>query len=94
MDKSETIGTTLTINEAAAQAFLFFIAGYETTSSTMTFCLYELSKRQDIQDKARQEIIKVLKKYDGKISYESIKEMQYLERVILGSSTKKSFLNK
>lgn len=46
--------------------------------------MYDLAVNQNIQDKVRQEINEVLKKHDGKITYESILEMTYLEKVING----------
>jgi cytochrome P450 family 6 len=49
-------GNTLTIDEIAAQCFVFFIAGFETSSTTMTFAMYELSKHQELQDKVRDEV--------------------------------------
>jgi cytochrome P450 family 6 len=41
----------LTELEIAAQAFLFFTTGFETSSSTMNNVLLELSKNQDKQKK-------------------------------------------
>lgn len=55
---------------------------FETSSSTMTNCLYELSINEDIQKKVREEVRKATKKHDGKISYDSISEMPYLEQCI------------
>jgi cytochrome P450 family 6 len=74
----------LSMDSLAAQAFVFFGAGFETSSTTMTFCLYELSLHQDIQERLREEIDVVLKKHDGKITYESIQEMEYLDKVVSG----------
>jgi cytochrome P450 family 6 len=75
-------GDTLSIEEIAAQSFVFFIAGFETSSTTMTFALYELSKHQELQDKVRNEVNTVLAKYGGKITYEAIQEMKYMDQVI------------
>ncbi|XP_033155124.1 probable cytochrome P450 6a20 [Drosophila mauritiana] len=72
----------LTFNEIAAQAFIFFLAGFETSSTTMGFALYELACHQDIQDKLRAEIDTVMKKHNGKLDYDSMREMTYLEKVI------------
>jgi cytochrome P450 family 6 len=73
----------LTINEISAQAFVFYIAGFETSATTMTFALLELAQRQDIQNKIRDEINEVLSRHNNKITYDSIMEMTYLEKALL-----------
>nr|XP_018896567.1 PREDICTED: cytochrome P450 6k1-like isoform X1 [Bemisia tabaci] len=65
----------------AAQAFVFFAAGFETTSTTLSFCLYELALNPEIQIKAVQEVRNVKEKY-GMLSYESTQEMTYVEHII------------
>lgn len=77
-------GQTLSLNELAAQCFVFFIAGFETSATTMTFALLELALNPDIQKKLRTEIENVLKKHDDKVTYEAIMEMTYLDKVIHG----------
>ncbi|KAF5287520.1 hypothetical protein FQA39_LY04148 [Lamprigera yunnana] len=72
----------LTIEEMAAEAFVFFIAGFETSSTTVSFCMFELSLNQDIQQKLRDEIDKVLKRHNGEMSYDSLKELVYMDQVI------------
>ncbi|KAH8321521.1 hypothetical protein KR074_007538, partial [Drosophila pseudoananassae] len=72
----------LTFNEIAAQAFIFFLAGFETSSTTMGFALYELALNQDVQDKLRLEINSVLEKHNGKLSYDIMRELVYMEKVI------------
>ncbi|XP_026840952.1 probable cytochrome P450 6a14 [Drosophila persimilis] len=73
----------LTIEQMAAQAFVFFLAGFETSSSTMAYCLYELAQHPDIQRRVREEIDAVLKKVEGgEITYDALAEMNYLEKVL------------
>ncbi|XP_063907362.1 cytochrome P450 6A1-like [Zophobas morio] len=73
---------TLSTEEMAAQCLIFFLAGFETSSITMTFALYELSKQQKFQDRVRQEITQVLAEYNNEISYEMITDLKYLNQVI------------
>lgn len=72
----------LTIEEVTAQAFIFYVAGFETSSTTMSYCLYEIAKNTEIQRKVQEEIDTVLVKHDGKLTYES--ELKYLECCIDG----------
>lgn len=74
----------LTLKEMTAQAYVFFIAGFETTSSTMSFCLYETSKQPEVQRKIQEEIDTVLAKYNGEMTYEAVNEMKYLDACIDG----------
>ncbi|XP_025263019.1 probable cytochrome P450 6a14 [Camponotus floridanus] len=80
IDKSSTINR-LTVSEAVAQAFVFFAAGFETSSTTATFCLYELAQHQHLQDKLRNEIDEILKNH-GELTYNVVNEMTYLHKVI------------
>ncbi|CAG9809709.1 unnamed protein product [Chironomus riparius] len=72
--------TKLTIDELAAQAFIFFGAGFETSSSTMSFCLFELARNQDVQRKVQEEIDRVMKTAGPEgITYDLINDMKYLD---------------
>lgn len=82
-DKNES-AEHMTLNQIAAQCLVFFGAGTETSSSTMTYALLELSEHQDIQDKLRQEIRDVFQKHGGKLTYDAVVEMEYLDKVVSG----------
>lgn len=74
----------ITIKEIAAQSFLFFVAGFDTSASTMMFALYELAKNINVQEQAVKHINNVLAKYGGELSYDCLAELDYLDRVIDG----------
>lgn len=94
----------LSLDDMAAQAYVFFIAGakfeylnfkaviiiiknplgYESSSTTMSFCMYELAKSPEIQQRVYEEIENVLQKHNGKLTYESLNEMKYLDNCIDG----------
>ena len=74
----------LTRAEACAQAFVFFLAGYETSSSTATYCLYELALHPEIQKKVQNEIDEVVNSTTG-VTYDKVlNEMEYLHKVFSG----------
>ncbi|KYM96574.1 Cytochrome P450 6k1 [Cyphomyrmex costatus] len=62
----------LTMTEATAQSYVFFVAGFETSATTATYALYELAQHQDIQDKVRKEIDEILKKHETMRKYPAV----------------------
>ncbi|KAI4454492.1 cytochrome p450 [Holotrichia oblita] len=72
----------LNIGEIAAQAFIFFLAGFETSSTLMHFAFYELTQYPEIQDKLREEILQTMKENDGKLTYDSVMGMKYMGQVL------------
>lgn len=71
-------------NELVAQCLIFFLAGFETSSSALSFAAYELVANPDVQQKLYEEIKKVNEQItDGKrISYEELQRMKYLDQVV------------
>lgn len=82
--RADEQGKTLTLNEVAAQAYIFFLAGFETSSTTLSFCLFEIAKNPEIQAKVHEEIDRVLEKHGGQMTYDAVSEMKYLESCIDG----------
>ncbi|KAH8417455.1 hypothetical protein KR222_000257 [Zaprionus bogoriensis] len=79
---------SLTKDNITAQMFLFFAAGFETTASTAAFTLYELMQNPDILEKLKEDINKTLEKHDGKLTYDSIQDMKYLELCVMETARK------
>jgi len=74
--------TKLDMNSLVAQAFVFFAAGFETSSSTMAFALFEIAKKPEVQKKIQREVDKVFKAGLDGVSYEMLGELKYLEACI------------
>lgn len=66
-----------------AQAIQFFMAGFETSGSTIGFALFEIAWHSHVQDKLRKEVQEAIVKH-GSCGYEAIKDMVYLDMVIKG----------
>ncbi|XP_046960768.1 cytochrome P450 6B2-like [Vanessa cardui] len=62
-----------------AQVFVFFAAGFETSSSSTSYALHELAYNPDLQQKIQDEIDQVLSKYDNKLCYDAVAEMTLLD---------------
>ncbi|KAG8228712.1 hypothetical protein J437_LFUL009394 [Ladona fulva] len=73
------------LDDLAAQAMLFFSAGFETTSSLLSFAMFELSSSKNgkqIQRRVAEEVDKVIKEDGGMITYDGLKRMHLLDRVL------------
>ncbi|XP_011705582.1 PREDICTED: probable cytochrome P450 6a13, partial [Wasmannia auropunctata] len=47
----------------------------------MSYAGFYLAKNPEIQEKLREEVISVLNKYDGELTYENLREMTYMDQV-------------
>jgi len=69
--------------DLTAQCLIFFLAGFDTVATTMSFLAYELMCNPDIQQKLYEEIRDTEKELEGKkISYERLQGMKYLDQVV------------
>lgn len=65
------------------RAFVFFIAGFNSTTHLLQTLTYELAMNQDVQQKLYEEIQNVSASLDGKsVTYEALHKMKYLDCVI------------
>ncbi|CAG9769276.1 unnamed protein product [Ceutorhynchus assimilis] len=72
-----------TEQEIAANMLAIYAAGFDTSSSTTSYLLYELAKHQDVQDKVREEIWRIGKRNpNGKFTYDDLADMKYAEMCI------------
>ncbi|VVC98550.1 unnamed protein product [Leptidea sinapis] len=62
----------------SANAFIIFLGGFETTSSTLAFLFLELAAHPGVQEKMRKEIGQVLEKH-GELTYDALQELTYME---------------
>ncbi|KAF2888386.1 hypothetical protein ILUMI_17787 [Ignelater luminosus] len=72
----------LTDEDIAAQAFLFFLAGFDSVATLMHFVAYELAVHPDIQVKLQQEIDGILNNSNGSLTYEKLSSMKYMDMVL------------
>jgi cytochrome P450 len=72
----------LTEDLILAQCVLFFIAGFDTTESLLIFAAYELAINPEVQEKLYEEVNETLENNGGKLTYDLVNKMPYLEMVI------------
>uniref|UniRef100_A0A336M6U8 CSON013030 protein n=1 Tax=Culicoides sonorensis TaxID=179676 RepID=A0A336M6U8_CULSO len=66
-----------------AQAAVFVAAGFETSSSTIAFALYEIARNKNIQERIRKEISSILVNHENVVPFEAINsEMPFLHAVV------------
>lgn len=79
--KAECEGQLLTDKQIADQGIAFFLAGFDTSSVTLTTIAYLLAKHQSIQEELRCEIDQFFNETKT-VSYDTINELNYLDAVI------------
>lgn len=74
-------GFLMTDSLITSNSFIFMLAGLESSSTTLSFCLYELAKDKDVQDSARKEIRECLDRYKG-LNYDAVIAMRFVAQII------------
>ncbi|XP_015119194.1 cytochrome P450 9e2 [Diachasma alloeum] len=80
MRARDASGIKIDMNDIVAQAFIFFLAGFDTTSTLMSFLCHQLAYHEHIQQKLREEVDDVVK--DNEFSYEMLAKLKYMDMVI------------
>lgn len=78
----------MTDSVVASHAFVFFVGGFETTSGTLSFVFYNLALHPEVMEKCRAEVREVLQRHGGTMTYDSLKDMTYIQCVIDGKKIK------
>jgi len=76
--------TGLSIDDIAAQALVFFTAGFELVATLLSFTTLLLAVHQDIQQQVKDEIDEVLAENGGQVTYEAVQRMKRLDNVVSG----------
>ena len=69
-----------------ASAIIFFFAGMDTTSTTLSAIVHALTHHPEVQHKLREEIEEVIG--DDDVTAEHLKDLKYMENVIFESMRK------
>lgn len=72
----------VTLQDIQSQMFTFFIGGFDTTSTYLSFVLYILAREPEVQRKLQSEVDEAMKTLEGKLTFEDVNNMKYLNAVI------------
>ncbi|GBM46371.1 Cytochrome P450 6B2 [Araneus ventricosus] len=71
----------LSETELLSQCVLFFLVGYETTATMLTFTAYSLAVNPEWQEKLIKEVDEAFQQH-GEMSHDAVREMKVLDAVI------------
>jgi len=94
-DKSNNLGVPgkikplWTDGEIGGQCFLFYISGFNTSSTALMFTAYELAVNAHVQERVYEEIVEAELDTNGKyLDYENLGKLKYLDQVLSESLRK------
>uniref|UniRef100_A0A7N6AWP7 unspecific monooxygenase n=1 Tax=Anabas testudineus TaxID=64144 RepID=A0A7N6AWP7_ANATE len=79
--KDNEVEKGLNDHEILSQAMIFIFAGYETSSSALTFLSYNLATNPDVMKRLQQEIDSTFPN-KAPVEYQALMQMEYLDSVI------------
>jgi cytochrome P450 family 6 len=88
IDRNDFVSLLLALKDSfkpsqlAAESLIMYGGGYETSSTLMTFTLYELALNQSIQNRLRDELMEEIERNDGKLTYDLLFSCKYLDMII------------
>ncbi|KAJ0177459.1 hypothetical protein K1T71_007468 [Dendrolimus kikuchii] len=72
----------ITDDDLVAQAMLFYIAGYDTTTNLINYFLYEMAVNPQVQEKLFEELNKIPGNDKIENIYETVQGLEYLEMCV------------
>ena len=81
-DPSGDLAKNLSDDMLVAQGVIFFLAGYETTTNTLSTLSYNLAKNPQVQERLYDEVQEALEAHNGRLDHETIGDLTYLEAAI------------
>lgn len=76
------VPSKLSVKKCAAQAFIFYMGGYETSASAASYCLWELCRNPEWMKRARKEVDDLMKERHGKLEYDDMTRFKVLDKCI------------
>ncbi|KAI2474099.1 cytochrome P450 9e2-like [Diabrotica virgifera virgifera] len=81
-EDTDTKNIELTNKDIAAQAFFFYLAGFDAVATAICFCCYEMVVNPEIQDRLRAEVEESFDNCGGAVTYDTINELKYFDMVL------------
>lgn len=72
--------------DIVAQAFTFFLGGFDTIAVVLSFTIQLLAMHPDVQERLRKEVDEAFERGGGNISYEAVQDLPYMDMVISGKA--------
>jgi cytochrome P450 len=71
--------------DIVSQAFTFFLGGFETVATAMSYASLALAAHPEIQDRLRAEVDAAFQQSGGTITYEAVQNLKYMDMVLSGN---------